>query len=106
VFADVDAGDIRANRIKLAANFGGRIGFEIDHILMRRSAGQEDHDDRLVRPSDAGSGFGAQDLGERQPAHCESADLQERAPRNSAARLAMRDRSHRRPFEHALWNDW
>ena len=37
------------DRLELAANLGRRVRLQIDHVLMRRPAGQEDHDDRLVR---------------------------------------------------------
>ena len=49
MLADLDAGDTGGDRLELAADFGRRVGFEIDHVLMRRPAGQEDHDDGLVR---------------------------------------------------------
>jgi len=47
VFADLDAGNAGVDWLKLAANFGGRIHFQIVHVLMGRRADQIDHDHRL-----------------------------------------------------------
>ena len=54
VLADLDAGDVRGDRLELAADLGRGVRLEVEHVLVRRPAGQEDHDDRLVRAADAG----------------------------------------------------
>ena len=82
LFADLDAWDVRADRPKLAAILGGCLGLEIPHVLMRRSAGQEDHDDRLVINAARDLSrrrFGREDLRKRSPAEGEAADLEEGA---------------------------
>ena len=67
--ADLDAGDVGGDRLELAADFGRGVGLDVPHILVRRSAAQEDVDDRLVpRAGDAGAGLGAEDVGEGQAA--------------------------------------
>ena len=45
----------------------GGLGLQIKHVLVRWPAGQEDHDDRLVRPCDPRLRFGLQHLGQRKP---------------------------------------
>ena len=47
-FTDLDAVDIGGNRFELSANFGGGIHLEVEHVLVRRAACQEDIDERLV----------------------------------------------------------
>src|SRR3989442_1602905 len=44
VLAYWDARHIGGDRLKLAADFGRRIRLEIEHVLVRRSAAQVDHD--------------------------------------------------------------
>jgi len=87
MLADVDAGDGGADRVEFAANPGGGVGLQIDHVLVRRPAGQEDHDDRLVRAGDARLGLGAEDLRQRQSAQGKAADLQEVSPGRAVAEM-------------------
>ena len=100
VLADVDAGDVGPDRLELAADLDRGVRLEVHHVLVRRPAGQEDHDDGLVRAADAGLGLGPQDLRQRQAAQGQAADLQKGPPRNAVAeplRLAE-DRQHGMTF--------
>ena len=45
---DFDAGDDVLDRIELAADFAGSVGLDLPHVLMGRSAPQEDIDYRLM----------------------------------------------------------
>ena len=47
-FADLDAGDFGRDRAELAANFLRGLGLDFPHVLMRRAAGEEDVDHRLL----------------------------------------------------------
>jgi len=68
VFANLHAGDWRVNGLKLAPNFSGSIHLQIEDILVRRPAGQENHDHRLVRQANTGLGLGLQKLWQREAA--------------------------------------
>ena len=48
VFADVDSRNVRTNGLKLSSILDRSVGLQVNHVLMGRPAGQEDHDDRLV----------------------------------------------------------
>ena len=61
-FADFDARHVRLDRLELAADLGRGVGLQVPHVLMRRAAGQEDIDDRLVRSADARLSFRRQQL--------------------------------------------
>ena len=52
VLADLDARDAGGNGFELAANLRGRVHLEVEDVLMRRAAWQENHDHRLVRTAD------------------------------------------------------
>ena len=45
----VKAGDGRVDRLVLAADVVGRVGLEVEAVVMRNAAAQEDEDDRLGR---------------------------------------------------------
>ena len=45
-------GHLGGDRPEFAADARRGVGLEVDHVLMRRSAGQEDHDDRFMRRPD------------------------------------------------------
>jgi hypothetical protein len=85
VFANLDAGDFGADGSELAANFRRRIHFEIEDILVRRAARQENHDDGFVRPSNARLDFGLEQLWQRQAAQPQCANLQKIPTRNAIA---------------------
>ncbi len=92
MLADLDAGHVGFDRSELAANFRRRVHFKIEEVLMRRSAGQEDHDDplRLRRSAAAGHRLGSQDLRQRKAAQRQPADLEERSPRHLIAKTVLR----------------
>src|SRR5437764_4695786 len=98
MLADLDSRDGGGNRFELAADFRRRVHFEIENVLMRRPAGQENHDDRFVRTADAGLGFGLEELGQRQAAKAQRADFEKVATRDSVAERLFRaiDRQHKR----------
>ena len=82
MLANLDAGNVRLDRLELSANLRRRIHLDVEHVLMWRPAGQVDHDDRLVRSPDAGLRLRVQQLRQGQPAQAQSADLDEAAPGN------------------------
>ena len=88
VFANLNAGNRCRNRLELAADFQRRIHFEVEHVLVRRAAGQVNHDDRLVRIADAGFGFGLEKLRQGKPAEAERADFQKVATGNAVTETA------------------
>src|SRR5579872_3413034 len=99
VLANLDAGDVGLDRLELAADIGRRVGLQVEHVLMRRAAGQVDHDDRLVGGSDARRGLGSQHVRERKPAQRQPADSQEVTSRETVAEPAGTTsayRQHRR----------
>ena len=50
VFADLNAWNIRGDRLKCAANFRGRVGLHVPSVLMGRPAPHEEQDTRLGAP--------------------------------------------------------
>ena len=67
-FADLDAIDVGLNRLKLAADLLRRFGLDVPHILMGRTTGQVDVDDRLVLGASALLCFRAEQARQRQSA--------------------------------------
>ena len=61
---------------KRATDAAGGFHLQVVHVLVRRSAGHVDHDDRLVRPLDPGPLFGLQQVRQRQAAQAQGPDLQ------------------------------
>src|SRR5262249_15414866 len=76
VLADPQALDIGSNWLEVAPYPRRCLRFEVEHILMRRSSGQEDHDDRFVRSRDPRGRLGAEQLWHRQPPQGQSAELE------------------------------
>ena len=108
MLADLDARHVGLDRLELAADLGRRVHLQIEHVLVRRPAGQEDHDDRLCAsrrmPATA---LGPQNLRQRQAAQGQPADLQKRSPRQAVAKTVLRlaqDRQHafRSSVEHSV----
>src|SRR5207248_2922823 len=85
VFANLNARDLGGNRLELAPDFQRRVHLQIEHILVRRSAGQINHDDRFVRIADAGPGFGLEKLRQGEPAETKRADPQKIPPGDAVA---------------------
>ena len=77
MLAEVHPRDLAGDRLELAADSGGSVRLQVNHVLVRRSTRQEDHDHGLVRPASARGGLGREDLGHREPAKREAADPQE-----------------------------
>ena len=86
VLADANAGDRGGDGAKLAPDLRRRLLLQVEHVLMRRPPGQEDHDHRLVAAPGAavpGGLLRMEQLGQRQPAHPQRANAQEVATRNA-----------------------
>ena len=81
-------GTFGLDRLELAANFGRGIGLQVPHVEVRRTAGQEDVDDRLVRPR-ALAASSRSSVGQRQPAQGHAADRQEVAAGHAVAKAAI-----------------
>src|SRR5262249_25167858 len=88
------------NRPKLAADLGRRVRLQVNHVLVWRTTRQEDHDDRLVRPADAGVRLGPQDLRQRQASQSKAADPEGSTPGDAIAEAVRRatDRQHGTTF--------
>ena len=86
-FANLKAGNLGGDRRELAADFVWRVELEIEHVLMRRAAAQEDVDDRFVPLALAGSRFEAIQIGEREGRRtdAEAADPEEAAAGDAVA---------------------
>ena len=76
--ADLDAGHVGGNGVQVAAIFLGRIGLEINEILVRRRPGHVDHDYRLVIAPHARGLLGGEQL--RQGETAEHPHAQEIPP--------------------------
>ncbi len=101
MFAQVDAAHVGVDRAKLAANLGRRVGLGIERIEMRRPARLQHHDDAFDaarRAAVARLRLGAQDIGQRQTAQAEAADLEPGAAGDAItiARVRSGDRQHKR----------
>ena len=57
-FTNADARDFRGNLSELTADFRGRVRLDVEHVLMRGSTGQEDHDDGFMGILATGHGLG------------------------------------------------
>ncbi len=88
MLGDLDAGDIGRDRLELAAKLRRRVHLQVENVLMRRPARQENHDHRLVRPPRPGLRLRAQDLRQAQPPERQPADPQEIATRNPIAKTS------------------
>jgi len=92
MLADLDARDVGGDGLELTADLRRGVHLQVEHVLMARSARQEDHDDRLVLVAgrtDAGRGLGLEHLRQRQAAEPERADAQEVATRHAVAETAV-----------------
>ena len=49
VLADFDARDVRPDRLERSANLDRRLHLQVEHVLVRWTTGQIDHDDGFVR---------------------------------------------------------
>jgi hypothetical protein len=87
MLADLDAGDVRGDGSKFAADFGWRIRFQIESIQMCRPAWQEHHDDALGGVALTTRGFYTQDFRQPQPTQRQPADSQ---PATASHAIAVR----------------
>ena len=104
--ADLQARDVCVDRPKLAADLAGGIRLEVPHVLMGRTTGEEDVDQRFVPGPAAGllgrRLLGPEEIGERQAAHAEGEPAdREKLPTGGAvahrpsATMAAVNREHR-----------
>jgi hypothetical protein len=83
VLADADAGRARGDGAELAADFGGRVGLEVEAVQLRETAGEEDVDHRagVVRGAARVGRDGADERLAQQPGgKAADADLEEIPP--------------------------
>ena len=86
MFANFDAGHIGRDRLELAAHFRRSVGLEVEHVLVRRPAGEEHHNDRFMRLRFAPrSRLGGENLGKGHSSHRQAADFQEIASSDAVA---------------------
>jgi len=86
-FANLGAGDVGGDGLELASNLARCIHLQVPHVLMRRAAGKEQVDNRLVRGADAGLGLGLQQVGHGQPADAHGTDADEVASGNAVTKV-------------------
>ncbi len=72
--ADLDPVNVGRDGAKFSADLGGSIHFQVVHVLVWWCSRHVDHDDRLLRVSQAGCLLRLQQLGQRGTAQPESAD--------------------------------
>src|SRR5581483_3044538 len=89
--ADVDARDVGADGVELAANLARGLDLDVPHVQVRRSTRKVDIDDRFMTAG-ALLGLGPQQIGQRQPAQQGAADGEKIAPRHAVAEAAVATR--------------
>src|SRR5207248_4401251 len=97
--ADLDPRHVRGNRVELPADFARRLGLDVPHVHVRRTAGQVDIDDGLVLTAPALLRLGPQQRGQRQAAEDRAADGEKVAAIKAVAESAVavwlaEDREH------------
>src|SRR5262245_33550591 len=93
MLADLNAGYIGRDWLKVAADFGWRVGFEIKHVLMRRCATQVNHDDRLFRLSNSLLCFSPQNVRKGQPSNPQCANGQDLTAGQTVAEALLRSKN-------------
>ena len=86
-------GQLRGDRLELAADLRRGVGLEVERVLVRQAAGEVDHDHRLVRRPPGSRpcrrwpppGPRPRAAREAQAPHHQPADLEERPPRHAIA---------------------
>ena len=71
---NLDSGHVRRDWLHHATNLARRVELQIEHVLMRRPARQEDVDDRLVRTPDARLRLRLQQLSQARAAEAQGTD--------------------------------
>ena len=88
--ADVNARHSSADRLELAANLPRRVHLQVVHVLMRRAAGQVNHDDGFFALAAARGCGGPQQLRQRQAAHAQAANLEKVSATDAVTKSAGR----------------
>ena len=85
--ANLDTGNVRRDRTEFASDFRGSLRLDFPHVLMRRTATEEDIDQTLVRALFARLFFGTEQVGEGKPAEpkAQGASRQKAASRKPTA---------------------
>src|SRR5690606_12918481 len=98
-FAGLDTGNAGCKRRELAPTFVRSIRLEIDPVLVRRAARQEDHDHGLMRGTLPVALLGLKNPWQRHASQGQAADLQEGASVKSVTKAngLTLDRKHRGP---------
>ena len=98
VLADLHAGNVRVDRLEFAPNVIGRFSLDVVHVLVAGTAGQIDHDDRLLASANALLGLGLQKLRQSKLAQTETerSNLKKVPPRHpiTKGRPLTKDREH------------
>ena len=68
MLANLDPGNRGGDRLEFTPNLPGRIHLQVEHVLMRWSARQENHDDGFVLAASTRERFGLEQLRQREPA--------------------------------------
>ena len=76
MLADLNPCNIGGDRTKLAANLDWGIHFEVEHILVRGTTRQINHDHRFIGTTNLVLGLGTKQLGHREPTKTKCTDLQ------------------------------
>ena len=86
--ADLDPWNIGGDGAELPSNFGGSLGLNLPHILVGRTASEENIDKALVRISPASGVLGSKQIREGKAAHAETkrANRQKTTARQAAAK--------------------
>jgi len=74
LFANLNTGHVCRNGFEFSPDVRGRFGLEIEHVLMGRTAGEQNVDDRLVRATGSGAIFGLQKPGQGRSRYAERAN--------------------------------
>lgn len=85
MFTDFNPWHARFDRPKLATNLHWSVHLQIEHVLMRRSSGQENHDDRFRRSTNPLLRLGLQELRQGYSTQCQPTNLQKGTPGNATA---------------------
>ena len=86
---DVEAGDLCADRSKLAADLRQRVRLRNDQTHLRRPAVEVDIDDRLARRTNPRGIFGAEHVRDSPPSKAHHALLQKIPPSDATACLGL-----------------
>jgi hypothetical protein len=63
-FANLNSGHVGRDGLEFPANVRRGVWLQVEHILMGRTTGEQDVDDRFVGPAGSGTVFGLQQAGQ------------------------------------------